>query len=61
MDLKSRLSRPVSWADSESAQKMAQSAPLRSFGAQFEATPGPGQFQVREAILHFPQGRLRIE
>eukprot|EP00969_Alexandrium_andersonii_P102481 4523285-Alexandrium_andersonii.AAC.1 len=37
--------------------------PSRASGPNFEAAPGPAQFQVRrpEAVLHFPHGGLRIE
>eukprot|EP00969_Alexandrium_andersonii_P007002 305557-Alexandrium_andersonii.AAC.1 len=36
---------PLSSADSESAREMAHNATLGSFGCQFEAAPGPAQFQ----------------
>eukprot|EP00969_Alexandrium_andersonii_P161785 7150785-Alexandrium_andersonii.AAC.1 len=43
--------------------KLRKKHPSRASGTNFEAAPGPAQFQVRppEASWRFPHGGLRIE
>eukprot|EP00969_Alexandrium_andersonii_P326762 14439017-Alexandrium_andersonii.AAC.1 len=47
-------------ATSESAQEVAQTALMGSFGANFEAVPRPAQFKLRapESMLAFSAGQI---